>query len=82
MYDEYKMHKQAFLKREVEAQVEKGAGKNKRYEYIYKTFNEFFNYEKAERQLRDFEEEVKEKQQVTQKDIAAMVAAANKNKVR
>ncbi len=80
LYDEYKMHKMAYLNREVEAQVEKGSGKNKRAEYVYKSFDKFFDYEKAERQLLDFEDDLHEsnKPEKSKKDIAEMIAQANK----
>ncbi|RXK19096.1 hypothetical protein [Macrococcus sp. DPC7161] len=77
LYDEYKMHKMAYLQREVEAQKEKGAGKNKRYEYVYKSFKDFFDYEKAERDLKEFEEEITENK-VTRKNVTEMLAKRNK----
>lgn len=79
LYDEYRMHKVAYLQREAQAQIEKGAGKNKRTEYAYKSFKDFFDYEKAERQLCDFHDDVeKETNGPSKKKIADMLAERNK----
>ena len=79
LYDEYKMHKAAYLKREVDAQVEKGAGKNKRAEYVYKSFKDFFDYDKAAKSLYEFEQEVQESR-TNKNDLAAMLANRNKKR--
>lgn len=46
---EYFIAKQAWMNREIDAQRKKGKG----YEYVYKTFKKFFDYEKQERQIID-----------------------------
>lgn len=80
LYDEYKMHKAAFLEREVNAQVEKGAGKNKRHEYVYKSFKDFFDYQKSEKALYEFEQEVQSNGKSDKQKVAEMLAERNKKK--
>ena len=80
LYKEYLIHKQAFLGREIEAQKKKKGGKKGDTEYVYKSFDDFFDYEKAERDLLNLEESEKEKKERDEMlDILNMVKKANKN---
>lgn len=79
LYNEYLLHKQAFVSREVEAK--KKVGKDKE-EWIYKDFNKFFDYKKALNDLRNFEQDKKqiiEKQ--NQDEVLRRIAESNKRKL-
>lgn len=82
LYNEYKMHKQAFVAREVEAQKKKLGGKKGETEYVYKEFNDFFDYEKALNDLRNFESSKKEAQEKQERDeVLNMLARNNKKRM-
>ncbi|UBH16406.1 hypothetical protein [Macrococcus armenti] len=71
LYDEYKMHKQAYLNREIEAQKKVG----KESKLVYKTFKDFFDYEKVKREMYDHSHDKKEKEQ--NKNILEMLKHRN-----
>lgn len=82
LYQEYTNHRQAFLSREVNATKNVGTKNKPKEEYIFKRFDEFFDYEDAQKKLRNFETETKKNKenQVSQKELAERVAEMNKKK--
>lgn len=84
LYQEYVAHRQAFLSREVNATKNVGTSKKPKEEYIFKKFDDFFDYEKAQRQLRNFETESKKQkdEQVSRKQMADKVAEMNRRKAQ
>ncbi|WP_306974777.1 hypothetical protein [Alkalibacillus salilacus] len=49
--DMYRLHLAAFLNRNASATENKGTDKNPKEEYIFKKFEDFFDYEKAIKQV-------------------------------
>lgn len=82
LYNEYLLHKQAFVSREVEAKKNVGTKKDPKEEWIYKDFNKFFNYKKALEDLQNFESEQKQNESMNQQeDMLKRIAENNKRKL-
>lgn len=83
LYNEYLIHKQAFVMREVKATRNVGTDKNPKEEWIYKDFNKFFNYSDALDDLKN-QETRKEKDIVRnqQSELAKRVAESNKKRMK
>lgn len=82
LYNEYLLHKQAFVSREVEAKKNVGTKSNPKEEWIYKDFNKFFDYEKALNDLRNFEQDKKQTiEKQNQDEILRRIAESNKRKL-
>lgn len=80
LYNEYLLHKQAFVSREVEAK--KKVGKDKE-EWVYKDFNKFFDYGKALNDLRNFENHKQQSiEKNNQDEILKRLAESNKRKMK
>lgn len=84
LYQEYLNHRQAFLSREVNATKNVGTKNKPKEEYIFKKFDDFFDYEDAQKRLRNFETETKKQKetQMTQRQMAEKVAEMNRRKVK
>ncbi|MFS0749473.1 hypothetical protein [Oceanobacillus sp. 1P07AA] len=66
---EYDMHLQAWLNHQVKTKRTKGSSKNPKQEYVYKTFHDFFNYEKRLKKV-----DINHKDVTTEEKKMAMVA--------
>lgn len=84
LYQEYLNHRQAFLSREVNATKNVGTKNKPKEEYIFKQFDDFFDYEDAQKKLRNFETETKKQKdsQMSQKEMAERVAEMNRRKAK
>lgn len=82
LYQEYVSHRQAFLHREVKATKNVGTKNKPKEEHIFKSFDDFFDYEKALKNLKNFDQEQEKRAEETRsrKQMADRVAEMNRRK--
>lgn len=83
LYNEYMVHRQAFVGREVEATKNIGTDKQPKEVWIYPQFDDFFDYEKALDNLINFNENAEQakEEHKQQDDIAQRIAEINRRKL-
>ncbi|MEC3884580.1 hypothetical protein VKA52_12675 [Halobacillus sp. HZG1] len=78
--NEYELHKMAFLIRNAKATKNVGTDKNPKEEYVFKEFEDFFDYEKALKLIDEPFEEKKEDVATAKLSPAQLAAQHNSRK--